>query len=82
MLLALFGLVGELAERDLGSGAVDLPCRVLRHRAERRVLGDAISVAVGGDGAGVPGRVVSVAHEESEDAAGVHGLELGEVAHE
>ena len=54
MLLVVFGLVGELAKCGLGSGAVDLLCRVLRRRAEGHVLGEAVPVAVGGDGAGVP----------------------------
>lgn len=48
------GLAGELAKCGLCSGAVDLLRRVIRHWTERRILGDAVTVVVGGDGAGVP----------------------------
>ena len=54
MLALWLAPVGKLAQRGLGSGPVDRLRRVLRHRTEGRVLSDAVPVAVGGDGAGVP----------------------------
>src|SRR5699024_6369476 len=49
----------EAVEGGGGAGVVDLLGRGFRHRTQRRVVGDAVAVAVGGHGAGIappPGR--------------------------